>query len=77
MILGQGVELSTFPLPAGLEGSTLAESGIGASTGVNVIAVEDTGRRGAVSPRGALPLSAGDQLVVIANQEQMERFREV
>jgi voltage-gated potassium channel len=76
VILGQGVELSTFPLPAGLEGSTLAESGIGASTGVNVIAVE-TPDGGVQFAQGSTPLSAGDQLVVIANHEQMERFREV
>ena len=76
VILGQGVELSTFPLPAGLEGSTLAQSGIGAASGVNVIAVESSDG-GVTFARGSTPLNPGDQLVVIASREQMERFREV
>jgi voltage-gated potassium channel len=76
VILGQGVELSTFPLPAGLEGSTLAQSGIGAASGVNVIAVESPDG-GVTFARGSTPLNRGDRLVVIASREQMERFREV
>jgi len=75
VILGQGVELSTFPLPVGLEGTTLSQSGIGAATGVNVIAVESPDG-GVAFARGSTPLNSGDRLVVIANREQLERFRE-
>ena len=40
VLAGEGVDLFVEPVPAALAGKTLGESGIGAETGLNVIAVE-------------------------------------
>lgn len=43
IVLGEGVDLFSEPLPRQLDGKTLAESNIGARTGLNVIAVQQNG----------------------------------
>lgn len=73
VILGEGVELRTLPVPPSLAGRTLAESGIGARTGVNVIALE--GPDGEVSfAEPDLVLKEGWELVTIASPAQVEAF---
>jgi len=76
VVLGEGVELRSFPVPPEVVGNTLAESGIGARTGVNVIAVESAA--GEVDfARADTLLEAGDHLVVIATQADIDAFRGV
>lgn len=74
VILGEGVELRTFPVPRVLVGRTLGESGIGARTGVNVIAAEGPGAE-VRFPNPAMTLLEGWELVSIATPEQVEAFR--
>ena len=41
VLLGQGIEFYTLPVSGALAGKTLAESGVGARTGLNVIGIDD------------------------------------
>jgi Trk K+ transport system NAD-binding subunit len=75
VVLGEGVDLFTRPLPASLYGTTLAESGIGSKTGLNVVAVKHNGEVVTrLSPD--LRLKAGDELVMVGADEQLDTFVE-
>jgi Trk K+ transport system NAD-binding subunit len=71
--LGEGADLYVVRVPASLQGKTLAESGIGAQTGLTVIAVQ---REGEVDTKlsGTTLLSANADLVMIGTSEQREQF---
>jgi len=73
VVLGEGVDLFTRDLPPALHGRTLAESGIGAKTGLNVVAVKTDGQ---VVTRLApdLRLEPGMELVMIGADEQVDTF---
>jgi K+/H+ antiporter YhaU regulatory subunit KhtT len=73
VVLGEGVDLFARPLPDSLQGHTLAESGIGAQTGLNVVAVK---RDGTIVTRLTpdLQLQAGDELVMVGAGEQVGTF---
>ncbi len=73
IILGEGVELMTLPLPSSLAGQTLAESGIGARTGLNVIAIEQDGAFVA-NPPPSVPLRRDCQLVALGSLAQRQVF---
>jgi voltage-gated potassium channel len=74
VILGEGVDLFVEPVPPALTGRTLAETGIGARTGLNVIAVQDA--KGMVTKLGAAaPLPEGASLVLFGTPEQRQAFR--
>ncbi|MEM0963886.1 MAG: NAD-binding protein, partial [Bacteroidota bacterium] len=64
LVLGDGVDVFTTPLPRVLEGQTLVETGIGAQTGLTVIGV---GRDGEVHTRldATTPLAPGDELLML------------
>jgi len=72
--LGEGVELFEEDLPKKLQGKTLAESGIGAETGLNVVAVERDGELHA-APRADEELSGACRLFMIGTAEQHQAFR--
>lgn len=73
VVLGEGVDLFTRELPPSLHGKTLAESGIGAQTGLNVVAVK---HNGTIVTRLApdLRLKEGDELVMVGSDEQVDAF---
>ncbi len=75
VLLGEGVELYEVDLPRSLSGRTLAASGIGARTGLNVIAVE---RDGVLmpSPRAGEILGPGDRLFMIGTGEHFQAFKQ-
>jgi K+/H+ antiporter YhaU regulatory subunit KhtT len=62
------------PVPAPLAGRTLGESGIGARTGLNVIAVQKPDGP-AVNPTAATELVSGHELVMLGTAEQHGAFR--
>lgn len=75
MILGEGVDIYTRNVPAGLQKKTLAESGIGARTGLNVVALRRNGELlTKLSP--STPLHPGAELVMIGSEDQMDTFVE-
>ena len=75
VILGEGVDLLTVPLPPSLENKTLAETGIGSRTGLSVVAVQQDGRT-ITSLRASMQLEAGAQLIMLGNVGQRRAFTE-
>jgi Trk K+ transport system NAD-binding subunit len=74
VLVGEGVDLFVEPVPEALAGRTLGETGLGARTGVNVVAVQ-TPDGPAVSAVGETELEAGQQLVMLGSAEQRAAFR--
>jgi Trk K+ transport system NAD-binding subunit len=75
VFLGEGVELFEEGLPAALEGKTLAESGLGARLGLNVIAIETEGAT-TPAPRATEMLTKGMRLFMIGTSDQHQAFQE-
>jgi K+/H+ antiporter YhaU regulatory subunit KhtT len=67
------VDLYIRTLPSSLHGTTLAQSGIGAQTGLSVIALKTDGRI-LTSLTPDQPLEAGTELVMIGTDEQLDAF---
>jgi voltage-gated potassium channel len=73
VILGEGVDVFFLDLPPSLHGLSLAESGIGAITGLNVIALQADGRLNLeTSPHTRL--EPGGRLLVVGTPSQREAF---
>lgn len=72
-VLGGGVNLFTVPLPASLAGRSLGESGIGAETGLNVIAIHQNGEV-VTSPPASTTLPGGGEVVMLGSAEQRAHF---
>ncbi len=73
VVLGEGVELFYQPTPATLEGQTLAESGIGAKTGLTVIAIEKDGQV-VTNPSAHDRLGRAARLIMIGSPAQRAEF---
>ncbi|NBC15730.1 MAG: potassium transporter TrkA [Bacteroidetes bacterium] len=73
IVLGEGVDLYIRTVPSSLQGRTLAESGIGAKTGLNVIAVKTDGQVITRLPPDQR-LVPGAELVMIGADEQVDAF---
>jgi len=76
VVLGEGVDLFYVPLPPSLEDKTLADTGIGARTGLNVIGIQKDGRF-VTNLAADRRLSMGSTLVALGSAEQRERFSAV
>ena len=76
VVLGEGVDLFSTPLPRSLAGKALAETGIGARTGLNVIAVEQNGNR-LTNPPASTRLETGAELVMLGDAQQRREFAEI
>jgi Trk K+ transport system NAD-binding subunit len=74
VLLGEGVDLYTVPLPASLIGRTLAGSGIGARTGLHVIAIQQNGQT-VTNPPATTVLTPSAELVVLGSTDQREQFK--
>ena len=74
-VLGEGVTLFITTVPKKLEGKTLAESGIGAKTGLSVIAVNENDQ---VNTRltGLTVLPKDAEIVMLGNAEMRHQFTE-
>jgi len=76
IVLGEGTELFSETTPSSLAGKPLAESGIGARTGLTVVAIREMGRF-TPNPPPSTELSAGTELVMIGTAEQRLRFQQL
>ena len=76
IVLGEGVDLFSEPLPRMLDGKTLAESNIGAQTGLNVIAVQQNGEVVTSSP-ASITLRPGAELLMFGDAHQRRQFVEL
>ncbi len=75
VILGEGVELHEFQVPASLVGKTLQESAIAAKVGLNVIAIQKPD--GSIGiPIASTVFEDDDGLLMIGAQAQLQRFIE-
>lgn len=74
-VVGGSFHLFSVPLPPALDGRTLAEGGIGARTGMTVVAIQRNGRV-ITNPSPDHRLDAGSELVMIGDAEQRARFVE-
>lgn len=75
IVLGEGVDVFTRPVPSMLHGKSLADSGIGASTGLNVVALR--------TPSGIVTqmekdtvLERNSDLVMIGSDDQSDAFKQ-
>jgi Trk K+ transport system NAD-binding subunit len=75
-VIGGGFDIATLPLPRRLAGKTLAESEIGARTGLLVLAIQHDGTF-LTNPPAATRLEQGATLVVLGDDAQRRRFAEV
>jgi len=73
VILGEGAELFVEAVPSTLAGMRLGESGIGARTGLNVIAVRHDGVS-ATNPATDIELPRDAELVMLGTGEQRQQF---
>ncbi|MBW2386137.1 MAG: NAD-binding protein [Deltaproteobacteria bacterium] len=73
VVFGEGADLFVEPVPLDLAGKTLAESGIGATTGLNVIAVH-AGGESITNPSASTELASGAELVMLGTVSQHQEF---
>lgn len=73
VLLGEGVELFSVPVPPALAGRRLADSGIGSRTGMSVIALQQ-GDLLSTRLTGESLLSAGSTLLLLGSLEQRRAF---
>ncbi len=76
VVLGEGVDLFTRAVPPSLQGTTLAESRVGARTGLNVVAIED-GDTFETELTGETVLPSDGNLLLIGSDEQMDAFADL
>jgi Trk K+ transport system NAD-binding subunit len=76
VVLGEGVELFSVPVPPSLSGRPLADSNIGSATGLSVVAI---GRNGTLETRltSQTPLDPGATLLMLGSLEQRRKFSEL
>ncbi len=73
MMFGAGIELFEVGVPAQLVGKTLEECAIGASFGVNVIALQKDGEI-QPNPLPTTPLPPRSELLLVGTHEQRQKF---
>ena len=73
LVLAEGLEMFRTPMPARMEGRSLAECDLRRHTGCNVVALS-TGGELHTNPDPTLALPAGAELVVIADDDAQRRF---
>lgn len=76
VLLGEGIELFSIPVPTVLAARSLGESGIGSRTGLSVVALQQgTELTAPLTSDTLLPLGA--QLLMLGSDEQRTTFNEV
>ncbi len=76
IIMGEGVDFFTVPTPSSLLDKTLAESQIGALTGLIVLAIE-TGTETITNPPPSTVFPPKSRLLMLGTNEQRQNFGEV
>jgi K+/H+ antiporter YhaU regulatory subunit KhtT len=75
LLLAEGLEVFTVPVPAPLVGQSIVKGRIREDTGCNVFAVRQAGA-GATHPDIREPLDATTELILIGDREDEKRFFE-
>jgi Trk K+ transport system NAD-binding subunit len=74
-MLAEGLDVFRYPVPAELEGRTLAESRVRERTGCSIVAIESQGSVD-VSPHADASIPSGSELILIGTPSSEQRFRE-
>lgn len=74
-VFGEGISLFVVPAPATLEGKSLAESDIGAKTGLSVIAIKE-GVKVLTLLSADTIIPKGTELVMLGNTEMIKSFND-
>ena len=69
VLLGEGVDVFTLPVPSALAGRTLGEAGIGARTGLNAIGLQ-LGDRFVPTPHASTLLEPGCELLLLGSRNK-------
>lgn len=75
-ILGEGINLFITPVPPELGDKTLGESGIGAKTGLSVIAIKENDEI-QTSLSSDTILAKGSEIILLGNIEMKNKFNEI
>lgn len=75
-ILGEGIRLFTVAIPPAIAGKTLGDSGIGAKTGLSVIALKEDGRTTTLLSADTL-LPHGAEIIMLGNIQMRNKFNEL
>ncbi|HQV58654.1 MAG TPA: NAD-binding protein, partial [Ilumatobacteraceae bacterium] len=75
LLIADGLQVFTTPVPAALVGKTLAESRLRKGTGCNVVAIV-TDQTTVGNPSPTTELQAGQRLILIGDGDAEERFAE-
>jgi Trk K+ transport system NAD-binding subunit len=73
LLVAEGLDVFTVPVPPALAGRTIAESGVRESTGCNLLAIRMQTRM-IINPPATQPMPAGAQLILIGDREAEGRF---
>jgi voltage-gated potassium channel len=76
VVVGEGADLFVEAVPPTLAGKTLAESAIGAKTGLNVIALQQ-GAETTTNPQATAELPRDGELVMLGTAAQHQEFSRV
>ena len=76
VVLGEGVELFSVAVPPSLSGRRLADSAIGSSTGMSVVALDRAGTL-VTMLTGETPLEKGAVLLMLGSLDQRRKFAEL
>ncbi|HVJ89305.1 MAG TPA: NAD-binding protein, partial [Labilithrix sp.] len=74
VVLEEGADIISVPVPPSLAGKTLAESDIRARTGLNVIAIQVGHEECITNPAASTRLPSSGELVAIGSPEQRQMF---
>lgn len=75
-VLGEGITLFIIPIPQSLQGKTLAETGIGAKTGLSVIAIKEN-EEVTTLLSAATELPRGAEMVMLGNIDMKHKFNTI
>ena len=75
VMVGEGADFFSVEVPKSMRERTLAQSGIGAKTGLTVIAIED-GELTITNPSATTVLNRSARLLMLGTNEQREEFNQ-
>jgi Trk K+ transport system NAD-binding subunit len=73
LLVAEGLDVFTVPVPRDLVGRTLIDSGLREETGCNLLAIRQQDRM-TINPPATLPMPAGSKLILIGDREAEGRF---
>jgi Trk K+ transport system NAD-binding subunit len=73
LLVAEGLDVFTVPVPRALQGRTLGESGVREDTGCNLLAIRQQDRL-IINPPATMAMPAGAKLILIGDREAEGRF---